>query len=148
MKIKQITDINLAISDLWEHDLASQKINFPQDSPNYELFKNRITNEFNDQPEGFFLIYEDNQIIGSLILKIQLNPYRRKKYGDVRSIYLIDEARGKGYGREALAHADEFFKKRDCKYAFAGVSALNPGSNALFLKLGYDHKRTIYEKDY
>lgn len=148
MEIKQITNINEALKILWEHDQSSQKINFPKDKPNRKISEERILKEYDEEPTGYFFIYEDGKIVGSLILKTRFNPFRNQKYGDVRAIYFDDSCRGKGFGSKALEFADEYFKLKGCAYAFAGVSALNPASNALFDKFGYERTRNILEKQY
>ena len=148
MEIKQIKDINNVLEILWEYDKDHQKINFPKDNPNHEEFKKNIIKEYEEEPEGFFLIYENDDPIGFLKLKVKYNPYRQQKYGDVRCIHLDTSFRGKGYGTKLLEFADGYFKKNGCKYAFAGISAFNQGSNFLFKKIGYDTTRMILEKEY
>lgn len=148
MEIKQIKDINEVLPILWDFDNDHQKINFPKDSPNYEEFLKRIRKEFEEEPEGFFLIYENGNIIGQLFLKTRYNIYRKQKYGEVRDIHLDQDNRGKGYGKKLLEFSDEYFKKKGCKYALAGVSALNEASNAVFEKSGYERTRIILEKEY
>lgn len=148
MEIKQIKDIKEVLEILWEHDQANQKINFPMDKPNYELFKKNILEGYKEQPEGFLFVYDNDKIVGSMILRIKSNPYRKQKYGEVWYIYLYASCRGKGYGTKLLEYADKYFKSKDCKYAFAGVSAVNPASNALFSKFGYQRTRNILEKEY
>ncbi len=148
MKIEKIENIIESLNILWEFDNDHQKINFPKDSPNYEIFKERILKEYEEEPDGFFLVYEENEIIGQLFLKIRFNPYRNQKYGEVRNIHLNLKNRGKGYGKKLLEFADEYFKNKGCEYSLAGVSSLNPSSNFLFEKLGYNLTRKILEKEY
>ena len=148
MEIKKIEDINSALELLWKYDQDHQKINFPKDKPNYEKFKESINKEYNEEPQGFFFVYENDKIIGYLKLITRFNPYRQQKYGDVRFIHLDNLNRGKGYGTKLLEFADEYFKKNGCKYAFSGVSAFNEPSNILFRKLGYQTTRIILEKNY
>lgn len=148
MKIEQIKDINKSLEVLWAHDKANQIINFPKDKPNYKLFKKNILENYKEHSEGFLLVYENKKIVGSMILRIKFNPYRQRKYGEVWYIYLDKSRRGKGYGTKLLEYADEYFKNKNCDYAFAGVSALNPASNAVFKKLGYKLTRKILEKKY
>ena len=78
MEIKQISDINEALEILWKHDQANQKINFPKDSPNYELFKKSMLESYKGQSEGFLLIYENSKIIGSMLLRIKNNQFRKQ----------------------------------------------------------------------
>lgn len=148
MEIKKIEDINNALELLWKYDQDHQKINFPKDKPNYEKFKDGILKEYDEEPQGFFFVYEDDKIIGYLRLITRFNPYRQQKYGDVRFVHLDNLNRGKGYGTKLLEFADEYFKKNGCKYAFAGVSVFNPASNAVFKKSGYKESRIIMEKEY
>ena len=117
MKIENITNINDAMEKLWEYDQDHQKINFPRDKPNYEKFRESIIKEYNEEPKGFFFVYEDNNIIGYLRLITRFNPYRQQKYGDVRFVHLDGLNRGKGYGTKLLEFADEYFKKNGCKYS-------------------------------
>ena len=148
MEIRQIKDINGALPKIWEFDQDHQRINFPKDSPNYERFKEAILKEHQEEPEGFFFVYENDKIIGELFLKIRLNPFRRQKYGEVRIIHLDPDNRGKGYGKELLEFADKYFKEKECNYLLAGVSAFNLSSSALFEKCGYGVTRKILEKNY
>ncbi|MBS3117023.1 GNAT family N-acetyltransferase [Candidatus Woesearchaeota archaeon] len=148
METKNIENIEKYMEILWNHDVKNRQINFLRDSPQRQIFEERIRKEFQDQPQGFFLVYENKKVIGSLILKISFNPYRQQKYGDVRAIFLESQCRGKGYGTKLLDFADEFFKKNGCAYAFAGIATHNSASNALFAKSNYVHTRTILEKNY
>ena len=80
MEIKQIMNIDEALRILWEHDQSNQKINFPKDKPNSDLFKKNIIESYKEQPEGFLFIYEEERIVGSVILRIKFNPYRQQKW--------------------------------------------------------------------
>ena len=148
MEIKKIENIMEAMTILWKFDNDHQKINFPKDSPNYEIFKERILKEHKEEPDGFFFVYDGSKVIGQLFLKIRFNPYRNQKYGEVRNIHLSPENRGKGYGKSLLEFADEYFKSKGCGYALAGVSNFNPVSNVLFERSGYERTRIILEKQY
>lgn len=148
MEIVPITDIEQALETLWEHDAKSQAINFPKDQPNRELFEKKIRENYPEHADGFFFVHEGDAIIGSLILRTPFNPYRKQRYGEVWYIYLAPECRGKGYGKKLLEFADAYFKRKGCAYAFAGISAVNPASNALFEKAGYVTTRHILEKPY
>lgn len=148
MKIRNINNIEEALPTLWEHDQKNQKINFPTSKPHFKIFQENILASYKEHPQGFFLIYENNKIIGSLILRTKFNPFREQKYGEIWYIYLEPEHRGKGYGRRLLEFADAHFKNQSCSYAFAGISALNPSPNALFETAGYTKTRVILEKEY
>lgn len=147
IKILPVSNFEEALPILLEHDKDMQNLNFPNSSPQKELVLQRLREEFN-HGAGYFFVYEGEKIIGSLLLQIKENPYRGKKYGDIRNIYLTSACRGKGYGQQMLLFADDFFKKQGCSYAFAGIAAHNPASNALFEKAGYSKTRFILEKDY
>ncbi len=147
IEIVRITDIEEALPVLWDHDQKMQKINFPGSYPHKELFEKRVRQEY-EMGAAYFFVYEEEKIVGSLILMAKENPYRRRKYGDIRNIYLEQECRGKGYGTKMLEFADEYFKRQGCSYAFAGIAAHNPASNLLFEKAGYTKTRFILEKEY
>jgi len=154
IKINPIANLEEAIPILWDHDQKNQKINFPNSFPHLELFEKNIRPEHASGSAASFLIYEQadasgqEKLVGSLILRIKENPYRRKKFGEIWYIYLEPECRGKGYGKKLLEFADEYFKKQGCSYAFAGIAAHNPASNLLFEKAGYSKTRFILEKEY
>ena len=147
IRITLISDLEKALPILWEHDQKMQILNFPDSYPNKEIFDKRVRQEY-EKGASYFFAYKQGRIVGSLILMIQENPYRRKQYGDIRNIYLEPECRGKGYGAKMLTFADEYFKKKGCSYAFAGIAAHNPASNALFAKAGYAKTRYSLEKQY
>lgn len=146
MEIKPITNFQEALEILWEHDVENQKINFPSDKPDRALFEKNISESYAENPHGFFLVYDRNKIMGSLLLRIKHNPFRSQKYGEIWYIYLEPDYRGKGFGPKLVEHAHAYFKQHSCSYVFAGISALNPGSNALFEKAGYTRTRIILEK--
>jgi len=147
ININLISDLEQALPILWEHDQKMQKLNFPESYPNKEMFEKRIRQEY-EAGAAYFFIYEAGKIVGSLILMTKENPYRRRKYGDIRNIYLEPECRGKGYGKKMLKFADQYFKEKNCSFAFAGIAAHNPASNALFERAGYSKTRYILEKNY
>lgn len=148
IKIEPVINIEEVLPTLWDHDQKNQKINFPTSFPNQEIFEKNIREEHAAGNAASFFIYEQDKIVGSVILRIKENPYRRKKFGEIWYIYLELECRGKGYGKKLLEFADDYFKKQGCGYAFAGISAHNPASNALFEKAGYLKTRFILEKEY
>lgn len=148
IKIVLITDFEEALPVLWEHDQKMQKLNFPGSYPHQELFEKNMRAENAAGDTAFFFIKEQERNIGSLILRIKVNPFRRQKYGDIWNIYLEPECRAKGYGKKMLEFTDEYFKRHGCSYAFAGIAAHNPASNALFEKAGYGKTRSILEKTY
>ncbi|MEK6809611.1 MAG: GNAT family N-acetyltransferase [Nanoarchaeota archaeon] len=148
MQIVLIADFEEALPTLWEHDQKMQRLNFPGSFPNKELFEKNMRAENAAGDTAFFFVRERERIVGSLILRIKVNPFRRQKYGDIWDIYLEPECRGKGYGKKMLEFADEYFKRNGCSYAFAGIAAHNPASNALFEKAGYSKTRYILEKEY
>ena len=148
IKIKLITNIEEALPLLWDHDQKNQKINFPTSQPNKSLFEKNIRQEHHAGSGTFFFISEKEKTVGSLILRTKENQYRQKKYGEIWYIYLEPECRGKGYGKELLEFADDYFKRYGCSYAFAGTAAHNPASNMLFEKAGYVKTRLILEKEY
>ena len=147
INIIQVTDLEQSMHILWEHDQKMQELNFLGSYPHKETFEKRIRQEY-EAGAAYFFTYEQGKIVGSLILMIKENPYRRKKYGDIRNIYLEPECRGKGYGKKMLEFADQYFKQQGCSYAFTGIAVHNPASNALFEKAGYYKTRYILEKTY
>lgn len=146
MEIKQIDCIQKHLKVLWAHDQLSQAINFPDDKPNYKLFKRNILLNYEKQPEGFLLLWEGNRIIGSMVLTVKYNPYRQHNFGEIWYIYIDEFRRNMGYGTRLIEYADQYFKKLNCTFSIAGISAFNPASNALFSKHGYEIKRHILEK--
>lgn len=148
MEIVQITDLEEALPALWDHDQKNQKINFPNSLPNQELFEKNVRQAKASGNAYFFYISEADKVVGSLVLRINENPYRRQKFGEIWYIYLEPECRGKGYGPKLLDFADDYFKKQGCGYAFAGIAVHNPASNILFERAGYQRTRLILEKEY
>ncbi len=148
MRFEAIQDIDEALPTLFEHDRQNQQINFPKDQPLKDRFEQNIREWYTKQPDGFFFVYEGDELIGSLLLRVRENPFRNQTYGEIWYIYLDATKRGQGYGTNMISFADTFFQQKGCAYGFAGVSALNPASNALFANAGYTTTRLILEKDY
>ena len=132
---------------LFEFDKDNQKINFPKDNPNKNEVMERIRKEYDEEPEGMFLLLYKDEVIGALFLKTMHNPYRECFFGNLRCIYLKEEFRCKHIGEKLMLFMEEYFKKRNCKYIYLGTSFYNESSKKLFKKMGYKETRIIMEKE-
>jgi len=146
----EITPLKLdekTLDILLKFDEDNQRINFPKDNPNRDETVKRIKREYKEEPEGTNLVIYQGKIIGCLFLKTRYNPYRKCYFGDLRSIYLVEEFRDKGIGEILMSYMEEYFRKKGCKYMFLGTFVGNEKAKRLYKKMGFTEIRILMEKD-
>jgi GNAT superfamily N-acetyltransferase len=95
----------------------------------------RIADRVRRFPEGLVLIEEEGQSIGQLELQIVL--YEGSYIGYANLFYLIPSYSGKGYGRQLVAYAEDFFEKHAVKSYHLRVAPTNLPELHLYEKCGF-----------
>jgi len=147
IEIKPLELDEKTLDILLKFDEDNQRINFPKDRSNREETVKRIKREYKEEPKGMNLVTYQGEIIGCLFLKTRYNPYRGCYFGDLRSIYLVEEFRDKGIGEVLMSYMEEYFKKKGCKYMFLGTFVGNEKAKGLYKKMGFTETRVLMEKD-
>jgi GNAT superfamily N-acetyltransferase len=95
----------------------------------------RISDRVRRFPDGLVLIEEEGRNIGQLELQIVL--YEGRYIGYANLFYLIPSYRGKGYGRQLVAYAEDFFEKHSVKSYHLRVAPTNLPALHLYEKCGF-----------
>lgn len=87
-------------------------------------------------PDGFVLLFEDNQPAGQLELSIR--QYHGRTIGYVHLYYLMKSKRGSGYGRELHRYALKFFRDHDVREYHLRVASGNEAAKKFYWKNGME----------
>lgn len=105
------------------------------------LFSTFISNE---NLGKVWLIQSENQTIGYLILTFIFSFEYGGTIGFVDELYLSEQARGKGIGKESIAFAQAEAAKLSLKLLYLEVEPHNATAQKLYLAAGFSqHKREL-----
>jgi len=105
------------------------------------LFQEFISNENLGKA---WLIVSDNEIVGYLILTFIFSFEYQGRIGFLDELYIIEKARGKGIGSEAIAFIKTESHKLSLKLIYLEVEPHNENAQKLYLANGFDsHKRQL-----
>ncbi|WP_202710957.1 GNAT family N-acetyltransferase [Sporosalibacterium faouarense] len=99
-----------------------------------DAYLNRMRRRINKFPNGQLIVEKDNKAIGQLGLLVR--DYCGKSIGYINLIYLIPEYRARGYGREMLKYAEEFFRKLSLNEYHLRVSSTNKNAFEFYRNFG------------
>lgn len=107
------------------------------------LFQEFISNENLGKA---WLIVSDNEIVGYLILTFIFSFEYQGRIGFLDELYIIEKARGKGIGSEAIAFIKTESHKLSLKLIYLEVEPHNENAQKLYLVNGFDsHKRQLMQ---
>lgn len=115
---------------------------YPIDSEqSKQLFATFLSNENLGKS---WLIIADNEIIGYLILTFIFSFEYGGMIGFVDELYLSEQARGKGIGKESIVFAQNEAAKLSLKLLYLEVEPHNATAQKLYLATGFsEHKRKL-----
>lgn len=94
---------------------------------------------------GYFLIYkEDDQIIGWILLGKNMDYFTDEEHGFIYELYVFEEYRGKGIGKQLMIAGIEEFKNSGLKSVRLNVFASNP-ARKIYEQLGFEDLQTVME---
>lgn len=97
--------------------------------------------------ERLLVLELEGQVVGFIWLALivtMVDPL----VGYIKNIYVAPELRGRGYARQLLAEADEWFRSHGCPKASLDASICNTRAVHLYLSCGYEPARYRMEKRY
>ena len=110
-----------------------------QNKTSEEVDINKIKKEFQiflKKDKLFFVAEEKKKIIGYIAGNIFINPWNKGGYID--DLYVSNNFRKKGIGKNLIKKFLEELKKRKIKTCQLGVSKTNKKAQNLYKKLGFD----------
>ncbi len=64
------------------------------------VLQNGVEAVFREEGKGFYVVCEDESIIGGLMVTFEWSDWRNKWFWWIQSVYIVPEARGKGIYRK------------------------------------------------
>ncbi len=100
--------------------------------------------------EGNFpvLVFEEEEKVIGYATYGPFRDWAAYKYTVEHSVYVTNEAKGKGIGTILLKEMIQIAKEREFKSMVAGIDAANEASIHLHQKLGFQHVGTIHHAGY
>ncbi len=91
------------------------------------------------QQEGYtyFMLELEGQLLGYLAVQVREEALFLSKF------YLVDHARGKGYGRKMMTFVEDFALAKGCEIIRLTVNKYNSKTMAVYEKLGFERKEAV-----
>ena len=93
-----------------------------------------------DSASRLYLLEEEGRVVGMLTLGIYHSPTGSK--GWIEDVVVDDACRGRGYGRQLVAHAIEEAKKAGVAQLMLTSNPLRVAANKLYQQMGFEKKET------
>jgi len=84
----------------------------------------------------YFIVEENNQIVGCL--NANIDKRGKGKIGVIHNLFIIEKARGKGYGNEVVKFVLNYFKENGCSRAKTFVFLENKKAKKFWEKKGFN----------
>ena len=94
----------------------------------------------NDSASRLYLLEEEGRVVGMLTLGIYHSPTGSK--GWIEDVVVDNACRGRGYGRQLVAHAIEEAKKAGVAQLMLTSNPLRVAANKLYQQMGFEKKET------
>jgi diamine N-acetyltransferase len=99
-----------------------------------------IEQELKDENSAYYLTYFNEKLVG--YLKLRMDNYLENKLAgensmELQRIYLLANETGKGYGKQQLAFAENFARKRGYSILWLGVWEHNLSAFEFYKHCGY-----------
>lgn len=99
-----------------------------------------------DSASRLYLLEEEGHVVGMLTLGIYHSPTGSK--GWIEDVVVVDACRGRGYGRQLVAHAIEEARKAGVAQLMLTSNPLRVAANKLYQAMGFEKKETnCYKMD-
>jgi L-amino acid N-acyltransferase YncA len=126
------TDDAEAVLAIYGPIVAETAISFEDEPPSVEEVTARIARSH------VWLVAESGGEVVGYAYAAQFHPRSAYRWSTEVSVYLGPEARGRGIGKELVAHLLDRLRQMGFVNAFAGTTLPNPGSTGLFESFGFE----------
>ena len=142
--IRPATDTDVAaIRNIYEPIVRDTVIPFETDTPSEGELLRRISESHE------WLVYEDDGRVIAFAYAAPFHPRAAYKWSVEVSIYVAEDVRGVGLGRDLLSALLDRLSRRGFVNAFAGIALPNPASVRLFQSVGFEqvaeHRRVGFK---
>lgn len=125
------------ILDIYNWYIENTVITFEEEPLSLDEFTNRVHNICKKYP--FIVLEEDNKVIGYAYLDV-FNFRKAYRYTADLSIYLNQEARGKGYGSMLMEEIISISKEKGYVNLMSLITEDNVASEKIHSKYGFEKK--------
>jgi ribosomal protein S18 acetylase RimI-like enzyme len=132
---KELTDIWVRFMAVHSHYDAYFQLR-AEAAEKYQWFLKRM---IESDDSVILIIIDGNKIAGRVFCQISDHPpiYKYDQYGWIIEIEVLDEYRGRGWGKLLMAKAHEWFKAKGIHRIELEVAHKNSGAIAFWQKLGF-----------
>jgi len=116
-----------------------------KDQVEYMLAKFQSTEAISEQMNQgyeYYLLFHEGEAVGY----IALVPERDKRSMFLSKIYVRKDLRGKGFGREALGHAEKLCRERDLPKLWLTVNKQNSDSIDWYQRMGFEKEESLVQE--
>lgn len=125
--------------------VALERVIFESDAWSESLWRSEL-----ESPHTFYLVVARTDAPAALLGYAGLLSLPGAKDGDVQTIGLLEEARGRGLGRELLTRLHDEARQRGVREMFLDVRVDNPVAQSLYRSFGYEEiavRKGYYQPD-
>lgn len=113
-------------------------------NPGYgEVYTEDLLKKVSERSGKIFVAEDGDKIIGFVAgiidKQTELDKLGHKvmKYGDILDLFVEEEFRGTGIGRELMAQMENYFRSQNCEAIMIGVFGPNDKAHKFYEQLGY-----------
>lgn len=144
IEIREATSKDLPeVADLWEllaehHEKLSPHFSLAWDSK--RKWSKYLKKKFSEISTKLIVAEENGRLVGFMLCLLAPNApvYKERKIGVVSDVYVLEERRMKGVGREMLNFAVKWFKKNRVRTVQLFVAHDNVAARAVWHQLGFE----------
>lgn len=132
-----------AVADLWEmlakhHEKLSPHFTLAWDSK--RKWSNYLRKKFSEISTKLIVAEENGKLVGFMLCLLSPNAlvYKERKIGVVSDVYVLEERRMKGVGREMLNYAIKWFRKNRVRTVQLFVAHDNMAARTVWHQLGFE----------
>ncbi len=113
-------------------------------NPGYgEAYTEDMLKKVNERNGKVFVAEEGERVIGFVAGVIDEQSeldklgHKTMKYGDILDLFVEEEFRGTGIGKELMVQMENYFRSQDCEAIMIGVFGPNVKAHKFYEQLGY-----------
>ena len=136
---------DLPVIATFECDIA--RISFPDDpvtDPSY--YEQRLAKFVDDRTSGTFVAENAGGIAGWALVTQRENYATKERYGELRSLYVVESERRSGVAFALMRAVLEFSTKMNMSRLVGRTAFTNDAMRALYAAYGFTARHVVYER--
>ena len=95
-----------------------------------------------------FVAEQDGSVVGFLSFDSEPAFHREGRIGTITAMCVLDNARGRGIGRQLIERAEAYAKESGCVRIAVASGIHRHETHKFYLKMGYEEKTKRFVKDF